>query len=147
MHVPGQPGVPLSVVLDDDEFPEDDEIPGVLNEFALAFLRNQSPPAVTESPDTIAIKTFASVLLRAIVERGAKTSEGELITLVAPAWFEILRRIETDPAEIFQIPWRAWEEIIAGAYKQSGFDQVTLTPRTGDGGQDRLRKRTTTKTL
>src|SRR5437879_13525388 len=29
-----------------------------------------------------------------------------------------------------------WEEIIAGAYRQSGFDEVTLTPRSGDYGRD-----------
>jgi len=28
------------------------------------------------------------------------------------------------------------EELIADAYKQRGFDQVTLTPRSGDGGVD-----------
>jgi len=29
-----------------------------------------------------------------------------------------------------------WEEIIAGAYKKAGFDEVTLTPRSGDLGRD-----------
>ena len=29
-----------------------------------------------------------------------------------------------------------WEEIIAGAYSKAGFDEVTLTPRSGDLGRD-----------
>src|SRR5207249_1009544 len=29
-----------------------------------------------------------------------------------------------------------WEEIIAAAYQAAGFDEVTLTPRSADGGRD-----------
>jgi restriction system protein len=29
-----------------------------------------------------------------------------------------------------------WEEMIAGTYKASGFDEVILTPRSGDHGRD-----------
>lgn len=29
-----------------------------------------------------------------------------------------------------------WEEIIAGAYQKAGFDEVTLTSRSGDFGRD-----------
>jgi restriction system protein len=36
----------------------------------------------------------------------------------------------------FQIPPSKWEEIIAGAYSKAGFDEVTLTPRSGDFGRD-----------
>jgi len=41
-----------------------------------------------------------------------------------------------EPALAFQIEARKWEEIIAGAYKTAGFDEVTLTPRSGDLGRD-----------
>ena len=36
----------------------------------------------------------------------------------------------------FQISWEKWEEIIAGAYKKAGFEEVTLTPRSGDYERD-----------
>ena len=36
----------------------------------------------------------------------------------------------------FQIPTDKWEEIVAGAYKKAGFDEVILTPRSGDLGRD-----------
>src|SRR5262249_33532665 len=35
-----------------------------------------------------------------------------------------------------QIAAHKWEEIIAGAYHKAGFDEVTLTPRSGDHGRD-----------
>ena len=99
--------------------------------------------SVTEAPDTTAIGTgLPSVLLQAVVDLGEKVSDGHLIQAVAPAWFEILRLIEKDPDSIHQIPWRKWEEIIAGAYEQSGFDRVILTPRSGDGGRDVIAEKT-----
>lgn len=47
-----------------------------------------------------------------------------------------MRIIESDPSAIYQIDCWKWEEIIAGAYKQAGFDEVELTPRSGDKGRD-----------
>ena len=36
----------------------------------------------------------------------------------------------------FQISPRTWEEMIAAAFDQDGYDEVTLTPRSGDRGRD-----------
>jgi restriction system protein len=44
--------------------------------------------------------------------------------------------LRKDPAAAFQIPPRTLEEMIAAAYKKDGFDEVTLTPRSGDHGRD-----------
>lgn len=45
--------------------------------------------------------------------------------------------IQRDPDEIYRIEPRTWEELIAGAYDESGFfDEVILTPRSGDRGRD-----------
>jgi restriction system protein len=44
--------------------------------------------------------------------------------------------LKTDPRIAFQLSWEKWEEIIAGAYKKAGFDEVVLTPRSGDYGRD-----------
>lgn len=43
--------------------------------------------------------------------------------------------MERDTNVLYQLEWRKWEEIIAGAYKQQGFD-VVLTPRRNDKGRD-----------
>jgi restriction system protein len=59
-----------------------------------------------------------------------------LVEAVALPWFDIVEILKKDPTAAFQIDPRMWEEIIAGAYKKAGFDEVTLTPRSGDLGRD-----------
>src|SRR5215472_7722472 len=39
-------------------------------------------------------------------------------------------------AVAYQIPPEKWEEIVAGAFKKAQYDEVTLTPRSGDRGRD-----------
>jgi restriction system protein len=77
-----------------------------------------------------------SIVLQTVVVPGEKTNAGQLIEAVTIPWFELIRRIEQEPAIAFEIPPRKWEEIIAGAYKKAGFDEVTLTPSSGDLGRD-----------
>jgi restriction system protein len=77
-----------------------------------------------------------SLLLQTVIVRGARTDEGTLIEAVALPWFDIIAFLKTDPSIAFQLPWEKWEEIIAGAYKRAGFEEVTLTPRSGDHGRD-----------
>ncbi|MDR4485370.1 MAG: restriction endonuclease [Nitrospirales bacterium] len=62
--------------------------------------------------------------------------EGQLIKAVAWPWFEIIALLSRDPSLAYEIKDRKWEEIIAGAYQKAGFDEVTLTPRSGDLGRD-----------
>jgi restriction system protein len=76
------------------------------------------------------------LLMKTIIIPGDKTSEGVLIEAVALPWLDIIEMVLKDPTAAFQIPPRMWEEIIAGAYKKAGFDEVTLTPRSGDLGRD-----------
>ena len=60
-----------------------------------------------------------------------------LIQAVTIPWKEILKLIKDDPNLIYQIDPRKWEQIIAGSYRASGlFDEVVLTPRSGDHGID-----------
>lgn len=41
------------------------------------------------------------------------------------------------PSRMYEIDPRKWEEIVAASYDASGeFDEVTLTPRSGDRGRD-----------
>jgi len=78
----------------------------------------------------------AGLLLQAVIVPGKNTSDGRIIESVAPAWLEIARLMQRDPSAIYQIDDRKWEEIIAGAYKKAGFEEVILTPRSGDFGRD-----------
>ena len=65
-----------------------------------------------------------------------QTDEGKLIEAVTIPWFEIIALLRKDPSIAYQLSWQKWEEIIAGAYKKAGFDEVTLTRRSGDYGRD-----------
>ncbi|MBN1101961.1 MAG: restriction endonuclease [Deltaproteobacteria bacterium] len=78
----------------------------------------------------------APLLLSTIVVPGEKTKEGLIIEAVAIPWFEIIEFLKHDWTLAYEIPSYRWEEIIAGAYKRSGFEEVTLTPRSGDRGRD-----------
>jgi restriction system protein len=84
----------------------------------------------------VPLATAPSVLLQAVIIAGDRTTEGQLIEAVALPWFEIIDLINNDPQIIYQIDWRKWEEIIAGAYDRAGFDEVVLTPRSNDKGRD-----------
>jgi restriction system protein len=82
------------------------------------------------------MRSTVSLLLQAVVVPGVKTDEGQLIEAVALPWFEIIAALSRNPSLAYQIKDRKWEEIIAGAYQRAGFDEVTLTPRSGDLGRD-----------
>jgi restriction system protein len=80
--------------------------------------------------------SFTSLLLQTVVLSGEKTDEGQIIEAVSLPWLEIVKYFEKYPTAIYQISDRKLEEIIAGAYKRAGFDEVILTPRSGDFGRD-----------
>jgi len=88
------------------------------------------------SYERIEPKLPQSLLLQTLIVPGNKTNEGQLIEAVTLPWFEILEAIRKDPRLMHEIAARKWEEIIAGAYKRANFDEVILTPRSGDLGRD-----------
>jgi restriction system protein len=85
---------------------------------------------------SITVLSTINLLLQTVIVPGAKTDEGQLIVAVALPWFDIIALLSRDPSLAYQIKDRKWEEIIAGAYQKAGFDEVTLTPRSGDLGRD-----------
>jgi restriction system protein len=82
------------------------------------------------------VSSVADLLLKSVIVPGEKTKQGILIEAVALPWFEIIEILKKNPKLAFEIPPRKWEEIIAGVYKRAGFEEVTLTPRSGDLGRD-----------
>jgi restriction system protein len=88
------------------------------------------------SADVRSITAVADLLLQALIVPGDKTAEGRLIEAVTTPWFDIVEILKSDPNVAYQIPSDRWEEIIAGAYSKAGFEEVTLTPRSGDYGRD-----------
>lgn len=80
--------------------------------------------------------TAPSIFLQSLVVPSGKTSDGELISAVTVPWFMIAKMIERDPEVIYHLPHRKWEELLAGWYTAAGYDEVVLTPRSGDRGRD-----------
>jgi len=92
---------------------------------------------VTTGMDAILVKEPPlDFLLKTIIVPGVKSTEGRIIEAIAIPWFEIIALLKKDPSVAYEIPPDKWEEIVAGAYKRAGFDEVTLTPRSGDLGRD-----------
>lgn len=73
-----------------------------------------------------------------IVELAQSTHEGVLVKDASMAWFEIVKHLTFNPLFRFEFSRcsRKFEEFIAGAYCEDGWEQVTLTPRSGDRGRD-----------
>jgi restriction system protein len=66
-----------------------------------------------------------------------KVTEGVLIKATSVVWASVLEELEKhDWKNAHEIPPRIWEEIVAGAFVKAGFNEVILTPRSGDHGRD-----------
>ncbi|WP_161967470.1 restriction endonuclease [Fimbriiglobus ruber] len=83
-----------------------------------------------------ALISQASLLMQAVIIAGDSTKEGAIIKAVAIPWRAIVQMIVKEPAVLFQVDPRRFEELVAGWYVEAGFDEVTLTPRSGDHGRD-----------
>jgi len=93
--------------------------------------------SVTFTSDPDPKDLLPTLLTQTLIIPESKTAEGVLIASIALPWRKILKLIMEDPSLMYQMdPWK-WEEFIAGSYQESGqFDEVILTPRSGDGGKD-----------
>jgi len=97
---------------------------------------NRPPPtSIHGLRDQLAKDPPTDIMLQAVVTLGSKTSEAHLIELVTPAWFKIIEMMLADKKAMYQLDARGWEALIAGAYRELGFE-VELTPRSGDRGRD-----------
>jgi restriction system protein len=78
------------------------------------------------------------VLPCAVVALSGSVPEGDLIKAVAVPWVAICRGVAHDPNFLYQFAHspRKFEEFIAACYDRAGFDEVVLTPRSGDLGRD-----------
>lgn len=98
---------------------------GVAADAVAGHVRTGPPP----SPPELLIKA-------AIVAGTVERADGLLIQSVGAAWRHVLEILKDDPNAAYQFTPRQWEEIIAGAYSEMGFDEVILTPSSGDHGRD-----------
>jgi restriction system protein len=80
------------------------------------------------------------VVRRTILRFGEEIPEGKdkgrIVEMVTREWFDLVADILKDPRAACEVPWDVWEEVLAGSYKQDHWDDVILTPRSGDLGRD-----------
>jgi restriction system protein len=96
-------------------------------------------PRVGDPIALTGLKVDGEVLLQAVlVDVGRQCPQGVIIEAVSIPWFRLLEEIQRDPGLLHQFARypRKFEEFIAAAYKASGWPEVILTPRSGDGGRD-----------
>lgn len=77
-----------------------------------------------------------NLLLQAVVMNIGAVPEGKLIVAVAPVWTAFLKELHRDPHFLDQLSPRQVEEFIAACYEGDGWNDVILTPRSGDNGCD-----------
>lgn len=68
-------------------------------------------------------------------------ASSHLITEVSDYWHVVAEEIIKDPSTMFLLPPRKLEEFVAGALKRHGFEEVVLTPPSGDEGIDVVARR------
>lgn len=76
------------------------------------------------------------VLVQGVIHKREAKSEGVIIQSVVPVWRMIVRVLRDDPQVAFQLDPCKWEELVAAAFDVAGYDEVILTPRSGDHGRD-----------
>jgi restriction system protein len=78
------------------------------------------------------------LLQNELIALGSRTPDGHIVTAVQLPWWTIVQKIKNDPSFLgyFSKNPRALEEFLAGLYRQAGFEEVVLTPRSSDGGRD-----------
>jgi restriction system protein len=101
-----------------------------------ARMRFSAQATLSAIGELSALPDIGLLLQLTVVQRGARTTDGHIIEAVTLPWFEIVEALQKDPQLKFKMPWELLEEIVAGAYKRAGFEEVIITPRSGDHGRD-----------
>jgi len=110
-----------------------------VSEIFRTLMRGWSSDPVPVDAVEPTIKPLPEIVIQAaIIVPGDNVTEGVVIEAVGPAFFEILKQLQNDPAFLYKFSEydRDFEELIAGAYKREGWPEVVLTPRSNDKGRD-----------
>jgi restriction system protein len=84
-----------------------------------------------------AAKDLPAITLEAVLDLGGKTDDGRIVLGVRDVWHELIDYFLRDPESLYEVDPRKMEEIIAGTWERSKrYDEVVLTPRSGDRGRD-----------
>jgi restriction system protein len=90
-----------------------------------------------EAPDRFVMQARKATLsVSSVIIPERASAEGVLIKATSLVWDEIVKALGADWSIAYSLPSERWEEIVAGAFKRDRYDEVTLTPRSGDHGRD-----------
>jgi uncharacterized Zn finger protein (UPF0148 family) len=93
--------------------------------------------SIESSTSTVALSTSALIIPeQGLVVTERKVAEGRLVSSTTVIWTEVAKRLASDWSVAYQLTPEQWEEIVGGAFKNYGFDEVIITPRSGDYGKD-----------
>lgn len=106
-----------------------------LKEFLLKVPHHGSARAVDLEVEA-AEKPVSTLIVSALIVPEATVADGLSIQTITLSWQAIVKHLEKNWDHAHEIPPEKWEEIIAGAFKAEGYDEVILTPRSGDDGRD-----------
>lgn len=108
---------------------------GTASEFDEA-LSLAPPPRSSAEPDPGLFIPDQPILIQALVEEVSRDATGSVIATIGPAWHALLDALAKDPDALRNLSPRQVEELVAASYEKAGFDDVILTPRSGDHGRD-----------
>ncbi len=92
--------------------------------------------SVSASVVSFEVTTVPPLLIQAVVTSYDKVPDGSLVVTLEPVWRTIQTALAKDPDLLRSLDPRQWEELVAASYDRAGFDEVILTPRSGDFGRD-----------
>jgi restriction system protein len=94
-------------------------------------------PRLMKSTGKVAL-SFSALIIpdNSLVITEKKVVEGRLISSTSAIWEEVVRRLASDWSVAQQLTPQQWEELVAGAFKNAGYDEVILTSRSSDHGRD-----------
>jgi restriction system protein len=105
---------------------------------AYKYMMVAEPIEKYKAPDTEMMNELAkaSISVSSIIIPERKTAEGTLIASTSSIWTEIIDRLQSNWSLAYELPPERWEELVATAFHKDGYDEVTLTRRSGDDGRD-----------
>ena len=77
-----------------------------------------------------------SLILQVAIFPERNVEEGMVVRAVSIPWRLLVERLRKDWSQAYLITPRKWEELVATAFEQDGFDEVIVTPASGDRGRD-----------
>jgi hypothetical protein len=89
--------------------------------------------------DRLIVIRDADILLQTrLVRLGKRVGRGQLVVETTPSWQAVTSELDKDPSflEWFPVWHRRFEELLAGGYLKSEWNDVVLSPRSRDGGFD-----------